>query len=168
MHFVQILIKVSFHPSPFHYTYLSVISTSNSYPCLVILLVVKRKLWALLLPRFHSKHGRDTSLSIHVFVNKYCFPLNFSFYISFLDCLSRPLSYRFGGCCFQSYMNITCRSTQNAACMYQMNMVLEKWNADENDSATSSYSFSFKRIQQLTLQVWSLAKFRSGLAERPD
>ena len=52
--------------------------------------------------------------------------------------------------------------------MYQMNMVLEKWNADENDSATSSYSFSFKRIQQLTLQVWSLAKFRSGLAERPD
>ena len=52
--------------------------------------------------------------------------------------------------------------------MYQMNIVLEKWNIDENDSATSSYSVSFKHIQQLTLQVRSLAKFRSGLAERPD
>ena len=38
-------------------------------------------------------------------------------YISCLDCLSRSLSNRFASCCFQSYIHISCRSTQNDACI---------------------------------------------------
>ena len=74
---------------------------------LVILLFVKRKLWAIFLPEFilqNSKHGegglkfksiRDSALlSKHVFGNKNCWPLNVSsYYISCLDCLSRSRSY---------------------------------------------------------------------------
>ena len=38
-------------------------------------------------------------------------------YISCLDRLSRSLSSRITGRCFQSYMNIACKGTQNAACI---------------------------------------------------
>jgi len=81
-------------------------------------------------------------------------------YISCLKCLSRSLGYHFAGHCIQLYMNIACRSTQNATCI--------KWR----------WCFKSKRILrplptsvhsntwQLALQVWHLAKFISGWADR--
>ena len=112
----------------------------HSEEYLVILLVVKRKLWAIFLPqvylekiantsklklkfksaRFYSwlRIFRDTSLSIHVFVNKNCCHFKCFIELYFLPwMLSRSLAYHFASCCFQSYMNITCRSTQNATCI---------------------------------------------------
>ena len=72
--------------------------------------------------------------------------------------LSRFLSSRadwFAVCCFQSYMNIAWRGTQNAAGVSNFYGVLgvkckRKWFWD--------------KIWQLALQVWRLAKFRGGWA----
>ena len=72
--------------------------------------------------RFYSwlRFFRDTSLSIQVFVNKHRCPFKCFIELyhlnSCLDCLSRSLSYRFSGCCFQSYLKIACRNTQNPTC----------------------------------------------------
>ena len=70
--------------------------------------------------RFYSwlRIFRDTSLSIHVFVNKNCCHFKCFIELYFLPwMLSRSLTYHFASCCFQSYMNIACRSTQNATCI---------------------------------------------------
>ena len=80
-------------------------------------------------------------------------------YISCLECLSRSLAYHFAGRCSQSYMNIACRSTQNAACTkwiwcFKSKMILRPL-------PTSVHSNAW----QLALQVWRLAKFISGWAD---
>ena len=56
---------------------------------------------------------RDNSLSKLVFVNKNFSANVSSIYISCVDC---SLSLFRCARCFQPYMNIACRSTQNAAC----------------------------------------------------
>ena len=141
----------------------------------------KKKLRALFLPwvhlekqqtrrksaRFYSwlRIFRDTSLPKHVFVNKHCCPFKFTFHwiilFSCLDSLSTSLSYHFSDCCFQSYMNIACRSTRNAGCfkwIWSLEIKCKrKWFWD---------LFLLVFIQTLVSSQWkfgvSLAKFRIG------
>ena len=94
----------------------------------------KRKLWGILLPRvicenslqtlgsklktrtkaIRLRNFRDTLI---VFVNENCFFLYMFYRVIFLLLIVSSLSWNFNRCavCFQSFMNITCRSTQNAA-----------------------------------------------------
>ena len=77
-------------------------------------------------------------------------------YISCLDCLWRSLSYRayrLAGC-FQSYMNIACRSTQTAPCIKFIWCLRSKKKTKIilRPRPTSAHS----NTQQLALQVWRL------------
>ena len=112
----------------------------HSEEYLVILLVVKRKLWAIFLPRvylekiantsklklkfksarFYSwlRIFRDTSLSIHVFVNKNCCHFKCFIELYFLPWMFVKIScLSLCELLFQSYMNIACGSFQNAVCI---------------------------------------------------
>ena len=94
---------------------------------------------------FHDRIFLDTSLSIHVFVNKnvlWSVSLN---YISCLDCLSRSFSYRFADYCSV--------------------WVVHKHRMQEYSTAARikwTFRWCFKSKMQRKIQVWCLAKFRSG------
>ena len=82
-------------------------------------------------------------------------------YISCPDCLSRSLSYRFSSCCFQSSINIHAGvlkmpRVSNEYCILEVKCK-RKWFWDLF-LITSAHS----NTRHLALQVWHLAKFRSG------
>ena len=97
----------------------------------------KEKLWAIFLPRVHLEKVantwkpvyickvfymtvrmfRNTSLSILVFVNNNCCLCKcFAelYFLSWLLVVSFAIFKNRNAVCFQSYMNIACRGTQNA------------------------------------------------------
>ena len=71
----------------------------------------KLKTWTKAL---RLRNFRDTLIE---FVNENCFFLYMFYRVIFLLLIVSSLSWNFNRCavCFQSFMNITCRSTQNAA-----------------------------------------------------
>ena len=94
----------------------------------------KRKLWGILLPRVICENSLQTPGSklktrtkairlrnfrdtLIVFLNENCFFLYMFYRVIFLLLIVSSLSWNFNRCavCFQSFMNITCTSTQNAA-----------------------------------------------------
>ena len=72
--------------------------------------ILKKSNWNI-----ETLHSQYISLWINIVVLLNV-PFNYIIFWSWLF-VKRSLSYRFSGCCFQSYITIACRRTQNATCI---------------------------------------------------
>ena len=86
-------------------------------------------------------------------------------YVSCLDCLSRSLSYRFAGRCFQSSIAIHAGvlkmpRVSNEYCVLEVKCK-RKWFWD-----LFLITRAHSNTRQLALQAWRFAKFRRGWSKR--